>query len=89
MAEGLDAVKAALKADFGEIEIHEDHDIDTKEFILSFEFNLLPYQVRVTKEYDNDYASGQVNRDLTQLGTMLRASNSGKVHVFRRGIISK
>ena len=89
MAQGLDAVKAALIRDFGEIEIQGNYDIDTKDRILSFEANLLPYQVRITAEYDDDYASGQVNIDLTQLSAILRASNSGKVCVSRKAIISK
>jgi len=89
MAQGLDAVKAALIRDFGKIEIQQDHDIDTQDSILNFEVDLLPYQVRVTHEYDNEYASGQLNVDLSQLGSILRASNSGKVRVFRGGIISK
>jgi hypothetical protein len=89
MAEGVDAVKAALERDFRGIKIHQNHDIDTGDCVLSFEADFLPYQVRVTREYDSDYASGQVNVDLSQLAAMLRASNSGKARVFRGGIIPK
>jgi hypothetical protein len=89
MAQGLDAVRAALIRDFGEIEIHENYDVDTGDSILSFEVDSLPYQVRVTHEYDNDYASGQLNVDLSQLVYAVRASKSGKVKVFRGGVISK
>ena len=89
MAQGLDAIKSALARDFGNIEIQEDYDIDTREHVLRFEADLLPYQVRVTQEYDDDYESGQVNQDLTQLRSFLRGSNSGKIRVFRTGIISK
>jgi hypothetical protein len=32
MAQGLDALKAALRRDFGKIEIHQDFDIRSREF---------------------------------------------------------
>ena len=89
MAQGLDAVKAALRRDFGKIEIHQDFDIRRREFILSFGANLLLYQVRVSADFDDDYASGQVNIELSRLGPILQASQSGKVRVFSTGIISK
>lgn len=89
MAAGVDAVKAQLIRDFGPIEIHESHDANTKDTVLDFEADKgLPYKVRVTREYDDDYASGQLNVPLDGLGATLRASASGKVRIFTNGIIS-
>jgi hypothetical protein len=89
MAEGVDAVKAQLIKDFGAIQIVEGHDPDTQDILLSFEFEGLDYRVRVTHEFDDDYASGQLRLDLSVLSGMLRASNTGWVRVMRTGIISK
>jgi hypothetical protein len=62
MAAGVDAVKAQLVRDFGSIKIHESHDANTKDTVLDFQADKgLPYKVRVTREYDDDYASGQLN----------------------------
>ena len=89
MAAGVDAVRAQLGRDFGAVEIHEGHDGNTQDTLLDFEANKgLPYRVRVSREYDDDYASGQLNVPLDGLGATLRASASGKVRIFTRGIIS-
>jgi len=89
MAGGVDAVRAQLVRDFGAIEIHEGHDFDTKDTLLDFQADKgLPYRVRVTHEYDADYPSGQLNVLLDGLGTTLRASTSGKVRIFTKGIYS-
>ncbi|MBS1852314.1 MAG: hypothetical protein JST79_15515 [Acidobacteria bacterium] len=89
MAAGVDAVKAQLIRDFGAIEIHEYHDANTLDTVLDFDADKgLPYKVRVTREYDDDYASGQLNIPLDGLGATLRASASGKVRILRNGIIS-
>jgi hypothetical protein len=89
MGAGVDAVKAQLVQDFGAIEIHEGHDASTKDTLLDFQADKgLPYKVRVTREYDDDYGSGQLNVPLDGLGATLRASASGKVRIFTKGIIS-
>ncbi|HTV56011.1 MAG TPA: hypothetical protein VMI06_14000 [Terriglobia bacterium] len=88
MGKGLEAVKHALKQEFEGIEIHEEVDTVNSEFILNFEVETLPYQVRVSMAYDEDYGSGQVDTDLTKLPIMLLRSGSGKVRVFRRGMSS-
>jgi hypothetical protein len=88
MAKGLEAVKHALKQEFEGIEIHEEVDSVNHEFVLNFDIETLPYQVRVSMAYDEDYGSGQVDTDLTKLPIMLLRSSSGKVRVFRRGISS-
>ena len=86
MAAGVDAVKAQLVRDFGAIEIHEGRDFDTQDTLLDFEADKgLPYRIRVTREYDDDYASRQLNVPLDGLGATLRASASGKVRVFTKG----
>jgi hypothetical protein len=89
MAAGVDAVKAQLVRDFGAIEIHEGHEANTQDTLLDFEADKgLPYKVRVSREYDDDYASGQLNVPLDGLGATLGASASGKVRIFTKGIIS-
>ena len=89
MAAGVDAVKAQIVRDFGAIEIHEGHDANTQDTLLDFEADKgLPYKVRISREYDDDYASGQLNVPLNGLGATLRASTSGKVRILTNGIIS-
>ena len=89
MAAGTDAVKAQLVRDFGAINIDEGFDVNTQEVLLDFEADKgLPYRVRVSREYDNDYASGQLRVDLTGLRALLRTSNNGKVRIMRNGMIS-
>ena len=89
MPAGVDAVKAQLVRDFGAIRIHEGFDTNTHDTLLDFEADKgLPYRVRVSREYDDDYASGQLNVPLDGLGATLRASTSGKVRILTNGIIS-
>jgi hypothetical protein len=89
MAAGVDAVRAQLVRDFGAIEIYEGYDANTQDTVLDFEADKgLPYKVRVSREYDDDYASGQLNVPLNRLGATLRASASGKVRILTNGIIS-
>jgi hypothetical protein len=89
MAQGVDAVKAALVRDFGPIEINEGFDSSSRDTLFSFEFDCLPYKVRVSEEYDTGYASGRSGVDLSTLGSSLKASSSGIAHVMRTGIILK
>lgn len=60
MAEGANAVKAALLQEFGSIKIDEGYDSNTQEVLLYFQADGLDFKVRVSREYDNDYASGQI-----------------------------
>jgi hypothetical protein len=88
MAAGADAVKAQLLRDFGAVKINEGFDVDMRDVLFDFDVEGLDYRVRVSHEYDSDYASGQLRVDLTGLGAILRGSNSGRVRVIRTGIIS-
>ena len=60
MAEGANAVKAALLQEFGSIKIDEGYDSNTQEVLLYFQADGLDFKVRVSREYDTDYASGQI-----------------------------
>ena len=85
MAAGVDAIKAQLIRDFGAIEIHGGYDATTQEILLTFEADGgLPYSVRISREYDEDYAAGQLALDLSTLGTTLRDSASGAIRASRR-----
>lgn len=88
MAEGVNAVKAQLVREFGAISIGEGYDASTQEALLDFVSDGLDYKVRVSREYDDDYASGQLRVELGTLGTILRGSSSGRARVIRTGIIS-
>ena len=88
MAQGVEAVKAALIRDFGPLIIDEGFDSNTRDILLSFEFDCLPYKVRVSEEYDSDYP-GQLGVDLSKLGSSLKASDSGIVHLMTTGMVVK
>ena len=87
-AAGVNAVKAELVREFGAINIEEGFDVNTQEALLDFKADGLDYRVRVSREYDDDYASGQLRVDLRGLGATLRASNNGRARVMRTGVIS-
>lgn len=86
MAEGVDVIKQAIARDFGPVSIDEGFDSDTKGTILRFSSEGRQFEVEVSFDYDNDYASGQVVIDLRQLGADLRASKDGRADVTREGI---
>ena len=86
MAQGSDAVRAALGEEFGAIQISESFEIDKREVLLDFKADGRNFRVWVTYEYDVDYASGHFNVDLKSLGPILRTSTSGKARVTREGI---
>jgi hypothetical protein len=89
MAEGANAVKRELMREFGVIQIQEGRDKSTHEVLLTFVADKgLTYKVRVSREYDDDYASGQIKLDIRGLGKTLRSSTSGLVRVTRTGIIA-
>lgn len=89
MAEGANAVKAALAREFGAINVDEGYDVNTREVLLDFSADGRDFRVRVSSEYDKDYASGQLRVDLRRLGTLLRASKDGRARVMRTGISSQ
>jgi hypothetical protein len=63
-----DGLRFRLDLYFGEVEIKGDHDFEAQDTLLDFEADEgLSYRVRVTREYDADYASGQVAVDLSIL----------------------
>ena len=86
MADGVEAVKAQLAREFGLTEISEGYDVTTRESIFDFHCEGRDFTVRVSREYDEDCASGQVHVDLRQLGSFLHASKDGRVRVMRSGI---
>jgi hypothetical protein len=89
MAEGANAVKAEVMREFGAIQIEEGFDVNTQEVLLDFEADKgLTYRVRVSREYDDDYASGQIKLDIRGLGATLRSSTSGRARVTRSGILA-
>lgn len=90
MAEGVNAVKSALVRDFGAIKIDEGFDAGMQEVTLDFKTDLgLDYRVRVSREFDDDYASGKVKVDLKGIGEVLRSSHNGRLRITRNGIIWK
>jgi hypothetical protein len=88
MAEGANAVRAALLSEFGTVEIHEGFDSNTKDALLDFSAGGRDFRVRVTHEYDTDFASGQLRVSLARLGDALRASGKGEASVMTTGIKS-
>jgi hypothetical protein len=86
MAEGVSVVKAAIVREFGAVSIREGHDSNTDSILLAFRADGRDFRVRVSREYDDDFASGQVKVDLKRLGATLRASKDGVASVTRAGI---
>jgi hypothetical protein len=88
MAEGVDAVKAELTSEFEISRCADHYDPETMSTVIGFQAEGRHFVVRVSEEFDEDYASGQVNVDLSTLGPLLRASKDGKARVTRSGISS-
>ncbi len=88
MAAGVEKVKEQIAKDFGAVEITSAHDPNIQETVLFFLEARRPFNVNVTREFDDDYASGQIKVDLSVLGKILRNSTEGKAKVTRQGIIS-
>lgn len=86
MGAGVDAVKSELVNSFGVCTTVDHHDPETFDTVIGFEAEGRRFLVRVSTEFDEDYASGQVKVDLSALGPFLRASHSGKASVRRSGI---
>lgn len=86
MGAGADAVKSELTREF-QVSAWADHyDPETMSTVIGFQAEGRHFVVRVSEEFDQDYASGQVNVDLSALGPFLRASKDAKATVCRSGI---
>jgi hypothetical protein len=85
MAQGVEAVKAALERDFGQMDFSECRD-DTRDISLDFQSESRLLTVRVTHQYDVDYPKTLVRVDLKRLGRLLRTSRSGRAVVSNTGI---
>jgi len=68
------------------LKIDEGYDVNTQEVLLDFEADSRDFRVRVSREYDSDYSSGQIKVDLHGLAALLRASKDGRARVMRSGI---
>jgi len=88
MAAGLDAVRTEIVHEFGSVDIRDRYDAHTNDPVLDFSVEGRYFTVRVTREFDKDYTSGQVRVNLAQLGPRLRASRDGKATVTRNGILN-
>jgi hypothetical protein len=82
-------VKDALKREFGAIRIHQGYDVNTRDILIDFQTNRSGFRVRVSPEYDSDYASRLMTVDLQVLGALLRTSKNGRARVTRSGIDSE
>lgn len=85
MAEGVEAVKQKLWAEFGQPAFRERRDKSADSTVLSFEYNGGNYVVRVSDEYDGDYASG-TTMGLSDLILILKSSRSRTVSVTTKRI---
>ena len=86
MAAGLEAVRSEIVREFGSVDIRDGYDANTNDPVLDFSAEGRYLTVRVTREFDNDYPSGQIRVNLAQLASRLRASKVGKATVTRSGI---
>ncbi len=86
LANGVSAVKAELAREFRVTEFGEEHDLDLGAMILRFTSEGRHFTVRVSNNFNDDYASGQSRADLRQLAPHLRASKNSKALVTNRGI---
>jgi hypothetical protein len=73
MGAGVEAVKQKLAAGFSGVEIRGQYDKNTDSTVLLFEWQHFTYRVRVSKEFDDDYASG-TTAGLSDLNEQLRTS---------------
>lgn len=87
MTEGLEAVKDAIMKQFALEHLTEGYDPDTLSSVIGFNAEGRDFSVRVSQEFDDDYASGQLTVDLSQLRKVLRAAKDGKAVVRRDAIL--
>ena len=88
MGAGVDAVKAEIARAFGSVPLVEYHDPHTLSTVLGFASEQRNLLVRVSIEFDQDFESGQLAVDLSQLAPTLLSSKSGKALVRTDGILS-
>ncbi|MGB7436600.1 MAG: hypothetical protein WBR26_17115 [Candidatus Acidiferrum sp.] len=87
MAEGLEAAKHAIMEQFAVEDMVEGYDPEALCSAIGFNAEGRHFSVRVSQEFDDDYASGQVTVHLSELGEVLRRSKDGKAVVRRDGIL--
>jgi hypothetical protein len=83
---GLEAVKAQITSQFNitEKDIEEHLDFDTKDVILRFGAGDREHDVRVSREFNDDYADSKLRADFSHLKELLHTH--GAVYISRRGI---
>lgn len=86
LANGLSAVRAELAKEFRVSEFTESPDIDIDATILRFDAEGRHFTVRVSNNFNDDYASGQIRIRLNNLAPFLRESSTGRAFVTSKGI---
>lgn len=86
MADGLEAVKHTILEQFAVEHMVEDYDSDAVCSVIEFDEGSRHFSVRVSQEFDDEYAFGQFKVNLSQLGEVLRRSKDGKAVVRRDGV---
>jgi hypothetical protein len=87
MAEGLEAAKGAIMKAFAVDYLVEGYDPDALCSVIQFNAEGRHFAVRVSQEFDDDYASGHFAVNLSKLGEVLRSSKDGTAVVRRDGIL--
>lgn len=85
--EGVEAIRIEIARAFGEVNPVEHQDPNTFDTVLGFAADGRRFVVRVSTEFDQDFASGQLTVDLTQLRAILFRSPNGTVAVRTTGIV--
>ncbi|MGH9488330.1 MAG: hypothetical protein ACRD04_12180 [Terriglobales bacterium] len=88
MSDGLKAVWGVVEEAFYPTEVSERWDSEIDATVLSFSVEGRHFAVRVSREFDTDWASGQVEVNLAELPDRLRNSKDGRALVRRSGIFS-
>jgi hypothetical protein len=83
MGSGVDAVEAVIDREFGPVNISKRIDPEIFSVVLSFKAEGRTFTVRVSDEFDEDFASG-TTAGVDEPGSRLRTSASGNVAVTDR-----
>jgi hypothetical protein len=86
MAEGLEVVKQSILQQFAVEHLLESYDSHALCSVIEFDEGSRHFSLRVSQEFDDDYAAPEFNVNLSQLGDVLRNSKNGKAVVRRDGI---
>jgi hypothetical protein len=86
LANGLSAVKAELVKEFRVSEFAESPDIDIGTTNLRFDAEGRHFTVKVSDNFNDDYASGQIRIRLKDLASFLRESSTGRAFITSKGI---